>query len=304
MAIKKITQIPNNEPDAIPSLWNQRYDEIDANFETLDQRSATSTEELSAARGESDSLGDRLGGMSRQLESLSPEFQDQLAASTAMALVQSGVANKSAEYLKGLSQQEGVVVIQNRGIVSGCTAEKSTTATRNLNFTGGLVFIGGRRYSAPSADNAASVPPNTTISSVVVRGYLYASAENNVMRLAVTNIGQPLPENAIHVYNITIPAGSTDSTDPKLTSVTITSVRRVEPMFPRSFNSPVTESVTINTLRDTDYRIDFDVVSFEGGACDLDQIVVNSRAKNGFSFYLASECDNVVLRWRVSKLNN
>ncbi len=145
MAIKKITQIPNNEPDAIPSLWNQRYDEIDANFETLDQRSATSTEELSAARGESDSLGDRLGGMSRQLESLSPEFQDQLAASTAMALVQSGVANKSAEDLKGLSQQEGVVVIQNRGIVSGCTVEKSTTATRNLNFTGGLVFIGGRQ---------------------------------------------------------------------------------------------------------------------------------------------------------------
>lgn len=29
---KKITPIPDTEPDAVPALWNTRYDEIDANF--------------------------------------------------------------------------------------------------------------------------------------------------------------------------------------------------------------------------------------------------------------------------------
>lgn len=304
MAIKPITQIPNNEPDAVPALWNFRYDEIDKNFEELDARTIASGEELLTARGEKESVGDRLHEMATQLLALSPEFQADLAATLMMALDQAGVANKSVQDLKGLSQQEGLVLIKNRGIVSGCTATKSETATRNLNLVGGIVFVGGRRYSAPSATNAASVPPNTTSASVTVQAYLYMHTPSDTMRLAVTNIGQKMPENTIHLYNVTIPAGSTDATDPRLANVTISNVRRVEPMFPRSFNSPVTLTVPINTLRNTDYRIDFDVVSFDGGACDLDQIVVNSRAQNGFSFYLASECDNVVLRWRVSKLNN
>ncbi|MCM1128926.1 MAG: hypothetical protein NC211_03485, partial [Alistipes senegalensis] len=35
MRIIKITKIPNNEPPAVPELWNSRYREIDANFEEL-----------------------------------------------------------------------------------------------------------------------------------------------------------------------------------------------------------------------------------------------------------------------------
>lgn len=33
-----ITEIPDTKPKAIPSLWNSRYDEIDANFASLDGR--------------------------------------------------------------------------------------------------------------------------------------------------------------------------------------------------------------------------------------------------------------------------
>ena len=46
-----ITPIPNNEPDAIPALWNVRYSEIDANFSNLDARQAASETELSDAKG-------------------------------------------------------------------------------------------------------------------------------------------------------------------------------------------------------------------------------------------------------------
>ena len=46
-----ITPIPNNEPDAIPALWNVRYSEIDANFSNLDARQTASETELSDAKG-------------------------------------------------------------------------------------------------------------------------------------------------------------------------------------------------------------------------------------------------------------
>lgn len=302
MAITPITPIPNNEPDAVPALWNTRYTEIDQNFTDLDQRATASTQELETARGDKDSLTERLAAMSVLIESASPDFQKSLAASVMFALDQAGVANSSIKDLKQLSQQEGQITITNRGVVSGCTATKSATATRNLDFVGGVIFTGGRKYTVPSALNAASVPPNTTSASIIVRAYLYRSS--GVFKMAVTNIGEALPASAIHLYNITVPAGSTDVTDPKLALSTLTSVRRVEALFPRVFNSASAVTVSINTLRDTDYRIDFDVISFSGGACDRNQIEVNSRATNGFSFYLASEADNVVLRWRLSKLNN
>ena len=45
-----ITPIPNNEPEAIPSLWNTRYHEIDANFANLDQRQTSTENEIAGAR--------------------------------------------------------------------------------------------------------------------------------------------------------------------------------------------------------------------------------------------------------------
>lgn len=300
----KITQIPNNEPDAVPALWNVRYDEIDENFSDLDQRANATENELDASRAGKASLAERLTEFDSLLGQVTPEFQDHLASTLAFALDQAGVANRSVLALKGQLQQEGQITLINRGVVSGCSIEPSTNAARNLNFSGGSVFMRGRQYSAPSQLNAASVPPNTTGAAAVVRGYLYLHQASETMRLAVTEIGDEMPEDAIHIYNITIPSNSTDTTDPNLANVTMTSVRRMEPNFPRSLNSPIVATVGIETLRDTDYRLDFDVVSFNGGVCDPDQIKATSRATNGFTIELLSECDNVVLRWRASKLNN
>lgn len=299
-----ITPIPNNEPDAVPGLWNVRYEEIDQNFQNLEERTAGNEQELAGARGGKANLGERLTEMAGQLNQMSPEFQDVLAAMAAMALDQAGVANHSVEALKRHIQQEGEITLRNRGVVSGCTCVKSTTATRNLNLTGGQVFMNGRMYRAPDATNAASVPPNTGAGNVTVRAYLYFHSGSQTMRLAVTNIGEELPTGAIHLYNVTIPPNSTDATDPQLTNVTLTSVRRVEASYPRAINNPVAHTVAIEALSKADYRLDVDVVSFSGGHCSPDQVLVSSRATNGFTLELASEVDNVVLRWRVSKLNN
>lgn len=52
-----ITPIPNNEPEAVPSLWNTRYAEIDENFADLDNRATALETEVSDARAGRPDLG-------------------------------------------------------------------------------------------------------------------------------------------------------------------------------------------------------------------------------------------------------
>lgn len=298
-----ITQIPNNEPDAVPSLWNTRYQEIDENFADHESRLAARETELNNARGGKANLAARLTEMDSNIGATSVDMQNATAAALKFALDQAALANYSVRALREQAQQEGVVTIKNRGIVKGCSVSKSTTAARNLNITSGVCFANGRAYSVSDGNNAASVPSNIGSSSVVVYAYLFQDA-NGLWRLAVTPIGTTVPDGAIIIYNLTIPANSTDATDPNLTGVAMTDVRRIEAQFPQLLNSPASVSPALQTLGANDYSLSFDVVSADGAPCDSRHIVVASRATNGFSVYLASAADNVVLRWRASKLNN
>lgn len=298
-----ITQIPNNEPDAVPSLWNTRYQEIDENFANLDGRVVSRENEINQARGGKGSLDERLDEMASDIGATSVDMQNATAAALKFAIDQAALANYGVRALREQAQQEGVATILNRGIVSGCTASKSGTAARNLNISAGVCFANGRAYSVADGTNAASVPSNTGVGSVTVYAYLYQDA-GGLWRLAVTPIGSDLPDGSIKIYNVTIPANSTDATDPNLTNVTLTDVRRIESQFPQLLNSPASTSVVLQTLSANDYRLDFDVVAAVGAPCESKGIVVSSRATNGFTVLLASAADNVVVRWKASKLNN
>ena len=298
-----ITPIPNNEPDAVPSLWNTRYQEIDENFANIDGRVASRENEINQARGGKASLDQRLDEMESDIGATSVDMQNATAAALKFAIDQVSLANYGVRALREQAQQEGVATILNRGIVSGCTASKSGTAARNLNISSGVCFANGRAYSVADGTNAASVPSNTGAGSVTVYAYLYQDA-GGLWRLAVTPIGSDLPDGSIKIYNVTIPANSTDATDPNLTNVTLTDVRRIESQFPQLLNSPASTSVVLQTLSANDYRLDFDVVSAVGAPCESKGIVVSSRATNGFTVLLASAADNVVVRWKASKLNN
>lgn len=298
-----ITQIPNNEPDAVPSLWNTRYQEIDENFANLDGRVVSRENEINQARGGKGSLDERLDEMASDIGATSVDMQNATAAALKFAIDQAALANYGVRALREQAQQEGVATILNRGIVSGCTASKSGTAARNLNISAGVCFANGRAYSVADGTNAASVPSNTGAGSVTVYAYLYQDA-GGLWRLAVTPIGSDLPDGSIKIYNVTIPANSTDATDPNLTNVTLTDVRRIESQFPQLLNSPASTSIVLQTLSANDYKLDFDVVSAVGAPCESKGIVVSSLATNGFTVLLASAADNVVVRWKASKLNN
>lgn len=298
-----ITKIPNNEPDAVPSLWNTRYQEIDENFANLDGRVVSRENEINQARGGKGSLDERLDEMASDIGATSVDMQNATAAALKFAIDQAALANYGVRALREQAQQEGVATILNRGIVSGCTASKSGTAARNLNISAGVCFANGRAYSVADGTNAASVPSNTGAGSVTVYAYLYQDA-GGLWRLAVTPIGSDLPDGSIKIYNVTIPANSTDATDPNLTNVTLTDVRRIESQFPQLLNSPASTSIVLQTLSANDYKLDFDVVSAVGAPCESKGIVVSSRATNGFTVLLASAADNVVVRWKAGKLNN
>ncbi|MCQ4319719.1 hypothetical protein [Stutzerimonas stutzeri] len=254
------------------------------------------------AKGATPSLPARLVKIESDLAQVDVDSQDTLAVSTMYALEQAAVANRSVRALKQQIQQEGELLLENRGIVRGCTATKSTVAARNLNLAAGVCFARGRAFSVNSGENVASVPSNIGSGSATVQAYLFNSAAG--WRMAITAIGEALPAGAIRLYSITIPAGNTDATDPNLTNVTLTSVRRVEAGFPIYLDSPATRFVPINTLSANDYRLDLDVVSAVGAPCDNEAVNITSRATNGFTLELASAADDIRLRYRVSKLNN
>lgn len=298
-----ITPIPNNEPDAVPALWNTRYSEIDANFLNLDGRVDAREIEIIAARNGKDSLDARLAEMASNISVTSVDMQNATVAALKFAIDQAALANYSIKAFKQQLQQEGELSIQNKGIVSGCVAIKSTTAARNLTLSTGVCFANGRAYAVADGVNAASVPSNTGVGSATVYAYLYQDA-GGLWRVAVTAIGQQVPPNSIRIYNITVPANSTDATDPSLTNVTLTDIRRIERNFPSRLNSPALASAVINGLSANNYRLDLDVVSATGAPCEAASIVVFSRATNGFTVQLASAADNVTVRWRTSKLNN
>jgi hypothetical protein len=230
-------------------------------------------------------------------------MQNHRDAALKYALDQAALANYGVRALREQAQQQGEFTLINRGVVSGCAVSKSTTAARNLSLSAGTCFANGRAYSVADGTNAASVPSNTGSGSVTVYAYLYQDA-GGLWRLAVTPIGSALPDGAIRIYNVVIPANSTDATDPNLNNVTLTDVRRIEAQFPLLLNSPASVSPDIETLSKADYHVTFDVVSPVGAPCEAKCLVVSSRATNGFTVLLASAADSVVVRWKLCKLDN
>jgi len=282
-----------------PATWNGGYKVFIDNDVYLKQFA----DEVAEARNGKASLADRVTGIEQTQQALSPKFQNHLVASTKFAIDQANVANLGVRALREQIQQEGEITLINRGVVTGCTVSKSNTAARNLHLAAGTCFANGRCYAVASGENAASVPSNIASGAATVYAYLHAGSDG-LWHLAVTAIGQAVPDGAIAIYMLTIPANSTDATDPQLANVSITDVRRMEPQFPQLFDNAKPIPVAINWLAGNDYSLAFDVVSSTGAPCDAHHIKVASRANNGFTLYLASSADNVTVRYRASRLHN
>lgn len=282
-----------------PDTWNPNYQTLIDNDAYLKQFA----DEVVGARAGKANLSTRMDELATSVAGQSEEADNNKVGVLLYALQLASLANSGVQNLREVAQQQGELLITNRGLVRGCEASKSTTATRNLNFTEGVCFAQGRAFSVRGTDNSASVPSNPSGAAVTVRAYLFQDS-NDVWRPAVTPIGSSMPPGAIPMYQLTIPSGNTDATDPYLTNVTLTSVRRFEPEFPLMLDSPPNQSVVIRLVNASDYQLIFDVVEAQGAPCGIDAVMVSSRATNGFVVSLHSAADNVRVRWKLVRLSN
>ena len=67
LPVPTITPIPTNDPQATPELWNERYAEIDENFENLDDRAVSVEDEILQARFGKSKLDGIIGAIIDQI---------------------------------------------------------------------------------------------------------------------------------------------------------------------------------------------------------------------------------------------
>lgn len=242
----------------------------------------------------------RLEQMGGTVEAFDHSMQESLFAGVKLGIDLAGLAMKEHEQTRFTRFQEIEVVIKNRGIKSGVTLSKSTTATRNISCSDGVVFMNGREYPVANQENTASVASNTTDKAGTVIIYMFQTSAG-IIDVAATTLNGALPDGAIELARATVPAGNTEENDPYLESVTITDSARREPGWPQVQKSPASVAVALNRLLpDAGYHVCVEVLDRAGGAQQEGDIRATDRLKNGFKLVTTGSADNVKARLLVA----
>jgi len=236
-------------------------------------------------------LGLKIGGV------LMPQME---TAAVKFALEQAALANYGVKALNKINQQQGEFTLYNYGIVSGAVVSKKGTS-RLLSIAGGVCYLEGRKFYVPAQDSASSVPVGEAASATV---YAYLQLVSEIPTLKITTIANPTPPSGTVTLNsITIPASDSGA---DLAACTLSSrLCATELDYPNSVGTPVTKTVALgNILPDTNYTIEFEVLSSVGSPCDERHLKVTARNTNNFIVTLFAAADDVVVRWKLSRLNS
>lgn len=279
-------------------LWNDRYLEIDENFEDLHGRTGDLESEVQAARGAAESVGARMGQIEDDIEGLDPEFQNNLIASVLTAIDMAALANRELDRFRRVRIQEGETTIYNRGIISGCAITRKAAGVRILSLALGNLFMHGRQYSTPADTDATTVPGNSSGSVATCSVYLYIDG-NGLVQCECTPLNTEAPSTGVVIYTVSVPAGSTADDG----AFTLTDVRRTETGYPNVFASPVYASISLPyILPDATYAVHLEIVSCEGGRRQVGELEVADRLTNGFKIYLGGAADAVCVRYTVRRM--
>lgn len=245
-------------------------------------------------------LKEQLLLLQSDVSGLDPDMQNMVGASIKFALDQAALANAGVKSLHKISQQQGEFTMYNYGIVSGAAVSKKGTS-RLLSIAGGACYLEGRKYYVPAQDSASSVPVGEAASATV---YAYLELVSGIPTLKITTVANPMPPfGTVTLNSITIPALDSGA---DLAACTLSSrLCATELDYPNSVGTPVTYTVPLaNVLPDTNYTIEFEVLSAMGSPCDERSLKVTTRNTNNFIVTLYSAADDVVVRWKLSRLNS
>lgn len=246
-------------------------------------------------------LKEQVEAMGATVEAFDPSMQAGIFAGLQMALDMAALAMREHDQTRKTRFQELTAVIKNRGVKTGVSITKSTTATRNITVSNGTVFMGGREYPVANQANTASIASNTTDAEGVVIIYMFLTS-SGVIDVAATVLNGELPDGAIELARARVPAGNTEASDPYLGSVAITDTARREPMWPAVQAAPAYATVSLNrTLPDNEYLVDVEILSAAGGSQQLGEVYAADKLKNGFKVLLTGTADDVNVRLLVQR---
>lgn len=231
---------------------------------------------------------------------------DMTAAVLKFALDQAALANSGVNALHKISQQQGIFTIRNTGVISGCGLTVNAASNRDFTCAAGVFFTGGRKYSKVADINSGNVPTNITAGTLYAYVYLTATGACEVTALVDSTVTSAIvPAGGVVLARLTVPAGNTDA---NLVGVTVTTsgyLRTESAYFPTQLDAAASVTITLPNIQpDANYTVHFDIESAATGApVGLDQLVLTARNTNYFTVTLYSAADNVVVRYKLSRLN-
>jgi hypothetical protein len=219
----------------------------------------------------------------------------------ALAHDYAGLANREIEKTLKQRIQQGVALIKNRGVISGCVVTKSAEAIRNVNLATGAVFMNGIEMPCAAQTNAALIPSNNSDVAATFYAYLRLDTSGK-LRFACTAPDGEVPDDGLVLCRITVPAANTETNAPNLENVTLTDMRRVEAGYPAQLNSIAYASVALPfTMLDSEYEVTTELLSLKGGSAQRDLVFPGDKAANGFKLYAEGSLDMISVRWTAVK---
>ena len=199
--------------------------------------------------------------------------------------------------------QQGVVTLYNRFIVSGCIVG-AVPGTRNIQITAtgtydkthfSRFWAGGQlRAFDDIQSSVAAVPTNSGTASQTYYAFLLQDGDSYKAKVDTS-----VPDGAIRLYRITVPAGDTAA---DLSKVAFADERRVEPNYTAAYNSLPFAMVTLPgyDMPDApDYGVDFEVESAVGGLDTVGQLRAIEKSSNGFKIAASGTADEIKIRWTL-----
>ena len=192
---------------------------------------------------------------------------------------------------------EGVTIIKNKFVVSGFVlTPDASTRSLNLSQSGAVSATGSSRCVLDGtaftlADEArhVAVPGNATAAAVMVFAYL----RRVVGRV---EIAAQVPDDALLLYRLTIPANDTGASVVAVTLVDLRPVQATNGWF-SSFESSAVVALPFD-LPSTEYAVVVDVESATPLPA-VGDVIVRDKAVNAFRLTASGSADNVRVRWAV-----
>jgi hypothetical protein len=230
-----------------------------------------------------------------------PEDQVAMVTGVQQAMNLGGILLREMDVLRRRVLAQGVVLIKNKYVISGMQLSKSGVRALHLSQTGTVASglskaqLDGLIVALADDDYHVSVPTNATADPVQYYAYLVKDgAEYRVQ------IGLAVPDAALALYRIDIPAGDTAS---NLDAATLVDLRVIHPENAwTSVIKPFASVAFPNGLPSADYGVQVEIEDATNIAA-VGHVSIYDKANNGFKVRQSGSADNVRLRWTVLNPN-